>query len=236
MLMYLCVICLCFSTFPFLAHVGHLITQPLPPGPPPPLPFFFTKKLIYNNAIAAPTTARNPQPPISTAPAEDVCDDVAAGAGAVPDGVLVAEAVPDAELLVEEPEADKTPEASVPLALALPVYAVEPTPRPLLHSPAWADDRKVMSAHWWRFISQHGGCLGRKFYIVKSTGGIAVGHHLNCGVLAIGDVQARRHDLPKRSAFKSSCVLRSHHLACVDEPHPSCKSYQAPAPATLAAG
>lgn len=130
-----------------------LASQPI--RPPPGV---FSLK-IYNKAKAAPNTPRKPQLPISLAVAAADFDVVAAGAGAVPDGEPVAEE-PDTKL-VEEPEAelgevDKTPDSSVPLALALsPVYLVAPTPVPFLHSPASADVLKVMSAHW-RMVSRYG--------------------------------------------------------------------------------
>lgn len=107
----------------------------------PPRPF---APEDYNKARAAPRTLRKTQPPISMALADDGRDDVAAGAAAVPERVLAAVAEePVAEL--EEPDAeldevDKTPEGSVPLALALaPVYAVAPTLVLLWHPPALAD-------------------------------------------------------------------------------------------------
>lgn len=75
---------------------------------------------------AAPTRPRKPHPPISIAPAAAAaaeCDDVAAGAEAVPEADEPV-AVPldeddDVAVGAEEADPDETPEMSVPLALAL---------------------------------------------------------------------------------------------------------------------
>lgn len=51
---------------------------------------------------------------------------------------------PDAEL----GKADRTPDSSVPLALAfVPVYLIALTPVPFVHAPGSADVKKMMSAH-----------------------------------------------------------------------------------------
>lgn len=105
-----------------------------------PHPYSREEKELYNNAIAAPAAPKNPHPPNSIALGAAAFDDVAAGAGAVPDGEPVAEE-PGAELTEEpDPELGEADKTSVPLALVL--SSADPvvlTPVPFLQSPATAD-------------------------------------------------------------------------------------------------